>query len=400
MVTARRETLLRAFAATGFAVLIAAAATLIVRVDSIGYRLVLYAQIDQHGRPVAASTAPPADPAGSGNAICPPLSIAMAGALTGPDAEAGTNIKNGAELAIEKHNTANAGCQVQIKEFETGGDPTRVDEFAPQIVADAYTVGLIGPTFSGIAEATGAFFEDNGLPAATASASRSTLSEQGWTTFFRAVAGDEAQGRAVANFVKDTLGHRRVCVVSDNSPYGNATAQAATDVLGERAPTECRRSIPVSDSRLAEVIDRIRDVAPDVVLRMGACANAAAFVQRLRDEGITSSFVSAQGLVDEQYPKRARDSAKDDVLSCPCSPDPDWFVAAYRAKFGRTPGAYSAEGYDLATIMLNGIDAGMLVRPEMLGWMKHYDGQGVARRYQWTETGELTQPTVWIYKVQ
>jgi branched-chain amino acid transport system substrate-binding protein len=50
--------------------------------------------------------------------------------------------------------------------------------------------------------------------------------------------------------------------------------------------------------------------------------------------------------------------------------------------------------------MLNGIDAGMLVRPQMLDWMRHYNGQGVARRYQWTETGELTEPTVWIYKVQ
>ena len=101
-----------------------------------------------------------------------------------------------------------------------------------------------------------------------------------------------------------------------------------------------------------------------------------------------------------QFLKRAKDFAKDAVLSCPCSPDPDWFVEAYRERFGTGPGPYSAEGYDLATIMLNGIDAGMLVRPQMLHWMRHYNGQGVARRYQWTETGELTQPTIWIYKVQ
>ena len=88
------------------------------------------------------------------------------------------------------------------------------------------------------------------------------------------------------------------------------------------------------------------------------------------------------------------------MLSCPCSPDPEWFTKEYRAKFGSDPGAYSAEGYDLATIMLNGIDAGMLVRPQMLDWMRHYNGWGVARRYQWTDTGELTDPTVWIYKVQ
>ena len=388
---------MRALAAAGFVVLIVAAVAVIVR--GSGYRLVVHAQIDQHGRPIPVGTAQAADPAGSGNAVCPPLSIAMAGALTGPDPEASINIKNGVQLAIEKHNTANAGCQVQIKEFDTGGDPTRVDDFAGQIVADAYTVGLIGPTFSGVAEATGALFEDNGLPAATASASRSTLSEQGWTTFFRAVASDEAQGRAVANFVQHILGHRTVCVVSDNSPYGDAMAQAAAAALGERARSECQRSIPLNDSRFAEVVDRVRGVAPDAVLRMGTYADAAGFLNRLRREGITSSYVSAQGIADEQFVKRAGDYAKDALLSCPCSPDPDWFVRAYREKFGTDPGPYSAEGYDVATIMLNGIDAGMLVRPQMLDWMRHCNGQGVARRYQWTETGELTEPTVWIYKV-
>ena len=37
----------------------------------------------------------------------------------------------------------------------------------------------------------------------------------------------------MANFVKDGLGHRTVCIVSDNSPYGNAMAQAASATLGE-----------------------------------------------------------------------------------------------------------------------------------------------------------------------
>jgi len=392
--------MLRAIASAGFVVTIVAASALIVRLESDSQRLVLHAQIDQYGRPVTETSAPPADPAGGGNAICPPLSIALAAALTGPDTEAGNNIRNGVALAIDEHNAANAGCQVQIKEFDTGGDPTRVNEFAPQIVADAYTVGLIGPTFSGVAEATGAVFERNGLPAATASASRSVLSERGWTTFFRAVASDAAQGRAVANYVKDGLGHRTVCVVSDNSPYGNAMAQAATATLAERSRPKCQRSIALTDSRFAELIDRIRVVAPDAVLRLGEYAEAADFLQRLRDEGISASLISAQRLVDAAFLSRARKFAGHAVVSCPCSPHPDRFVAAYRAEFGESPGAYSAEGYDLATIMLNGIDAGMLVRAQMRDWMRHYNGQGVARGYQWTAAGELTEPTVWIYKLQ
>jgi branched-chain amino acid transport system substrate-binding protein len=392
--------LLRVLTAAGFVVLIAVAAGLVVRLHSVQQGIVVQGQIDENGQAVPAGNAVAANPAGSGSAICPPLSIAMAGALSGPDAETGINIKNGAQLAIERHNAANAGCQVQIKEFDTVGDPQRVSALAPQIVADAYTVGLIGPSFSGVAEATGALFEANGLPAATASASKSSLSEQGRHTFFRAVASDVAQGRAVASYVKTTLRYTKVCVISDGTPYGDAAASTANQTLGTLSPAGCRFSGTSTDLQFGQAVDRIKAAAPDAILRTGSSADAPGFVRRLREAGIRSALISAQGTANAQFVVQAGDSGTGALLSCPCSPDPAWFTKEYRAKFGADPGAYSAEGYDLATIMLNGIDAGMLVRPQMLDWMRHYNGWGVARRYQWTDTGELTDPTVWIYKVQ
>ena len=144
----------------------------------------------------------------------------------------------------------------------------------------------------------------------------------------------------------------------------------------------------------------MKAAGPDAILRTGSSAGAPEFVRRLREAGIRSALISAQGIANAQFAAQAGDSGTGALLSCPCSPDPEWFTKEYRAKSGSDPGAYSAEGYDLATIMLNGIDAGMLVRSQMLDWMRHYNGQGVARRYQWTDTGELTDPTVWIYKVQ
>ena len=59
-------------------------------------KIVEQIQIDQNGaevEPPAGVT--PLNPAGNGKATCPPLSLAMAGALTGPDAALGINIKNG-----------------------------------------------------------------------------------------------------------------------------------------------------------------------------------------------------------------------------------------------------------------------------------------------------------------
>ena len=100
----------------------------------------------------------------------------MAGALTGPDAALGINIKNGVQMAVDQHNKANPGCQVQLKNFDTEGDPQKATQIAPQIVDDASTIGLLGPAFSGETKATGSVFDQAGLVATTASATNVTLS--------------------------------------------------------------------------------------------------------------------------------------------------------------------------------------------------------------------------------
>ena len=143
-------------------------------------KIVEQVQIDQNGAEVKAEgVVAPVDPAGDGSATCAPVTIAMAGALNGPDAALGINIKNGVQLALDKHNAANPGCQIGLKAFDTEGDPQKATAIAPQIVDDASIIGLVGPAFSGETKATGGVFDQAGLVAATASATNVTLSEQG-----------------------------------------------------------------------------------------------------------------------------------------------------------------------------------------------------------------------------
>ena len=76
------------------------------------------------------------------------------------------------------------------------------------------------------------------------------------------------------------------------------------------------------------------------------------------------------------------------------------FAEEYTKKFGQAPGTYSLESYDLATILLTGIGSGADTRPALLDFVRTYDGQGVARKYQWNPNGELNSDLIWIYKVQ
>jgi branched-chain amino acid transport system substrate-binding protein len=364
-------------------------------------KIVEQVQIDENGAEIkAAEGAAPADPAGDGKATCPPVSIAMAGALNGPDAALGINIKNGVQLAIDKHNAANPGCQVQLKPFDTEGDPQKATAIAPQIVDDQYTIGLVGPAFSGETKATGTVFDQAGLVATTASATNVTLSENGWKTFFRGLGNDGVQGPSVANYMKNTLGFKKVCVIDDSTDYGLGLAQAIRETLGPVADSACNISVKKGDKDFSAAVTQVKGAAPDGVFFSGYYAEAAPLVQQLKDGGVTATFVSGDGVKDPEFAKQAGEASKDAILSCPCGPATGAFADEYTKKFGQEPGTYSTEGYDLGTILLKGIDSGAITRPALLDFVKTYDGQGVARKYQWTDTGELTTTLIWIYKVQ
>jgi branched-chain amino acid transport system substrate-binding protein len=364
-------------------------------------KIVEQVQIGENGAEVKlAAGAAPVDPAGNGQAQCPPVSIAMAGALTGPDAALGINIKNGAQLAIDKHNAANPGCQVQLKTFDTEGDPQKATQIAPQIINDAFTIGLIGPAFSGETSATGPVFNQAGLVAATASATNVTLSEKGWKTFFRGLANDGVQGPAVANYMKNTLGYDKVCVVDDSTDYGRGLAQSVRETLGPVADSSCNISVKKGDKDFSAAVTQIKGASPKAVFFAGYYAEAAPLTQQLRDGGFEGTFVTDDGAKDPEYVKQAGSSSKDALISCPCGPATGTFAEEYNRKFNQEAGTYSAEGYDLGTILLKGIDSGSITRPALLEYVRNYNGQGVGRNYQWGPTGELTTSLIWMYKVQ
>lgn len=367
----------------------------------VDLKIVEQVEVDQNGDTVKSEgTAAPADPAGDGTATCDPATIAMAGALNGPDAALGINIKNGIQMAIDKHNAANPGCQIELRTFDTEGDPQKATAIAPQIVDDAAIIGLVGPAFSGETKATGGVFDQAGLLAVTASATNVALSEQGWKTFFRGLANDGVQGPSIANYMKNALGDTKVCVVDDSTDYGTGLAQAVRDTLGPVADPACNISVKKGDKDFSAAVTQVKGAEPDSVFYSGYYAEAAPFVQQLRDAEFAGKFVSADGTKDPEFVKQAGQSAKDAVLSCPCGPASAAFAAEYEKKFGQAPGTYSTEGYDLGTILAKGIDSGANSREALLNYVRNYDGQGVARKYQWTDTGELTTTLIWIYKVQ
>ncbi|MBD0322839.1 MAG: branched-chain amino acid ABC transporter substrate-binding protein [Aldersonia sp.] len=358
-------------------------------------------QIDTEGREVPrADVANAANPAANTSATCPPVSLAMAGALTGPNAALGINIINGVKLALDQHNKATPGCQVNMQQFDTEGDPQKATQVIPQVVGNQNVIGLVGPAFSGETKATGGILSAAGLASLSASATNATLTQNGWQTFFRGLANDDVQGPAVAKYMTGTAGFGKVCVVEDNSDYGVGLANSVRQGLGPANDESCAAAVKTGDKDFSATVTKIQAAAPDAIFYSGYYAEAAPFVQQLKSAGVQATFVSADGVNDPQFVSQAGDSAQGAILSCPCGPAPDEFATEYQNLNGQAPGVYSVEAYDLTTIMLGAIDSGVTTRQAMVDYVRNYSGDGLARRYQWSPNGELSTALIWVYEVK
>ncbi len=340
-------------------------------------------------------------PAGDGKATCPATTtLAYAGAETGPNAQLGINIFNGIQLAINQHNAANAGCQVQFKKFDTEGDPSKATGPVTQVTTEASIIGVVGLPFSGESKATGNIFEQAKLVHITPAATNPTLTENGWTTFFRGLGNDAVQGPAAAKFMTGKLGAKKVYVVQDDSDYGIGLGKTTSDGLGSALIGTDK--VTTGQKDFSAVISKIINAKADAVFYSGYYAEGAPFDQQLVAKGFTGTFVGPDGLKDDQFIKQAGDSSNNAFFTCPCIPGEliPSFETAYKSLTNAEPGTYSIEGYDAATVLLAGIDAGKQSRADLLSWVKSYDKDGLSKHYKWNDKGELQAPTVYGYKVE
>ncbi|MBF6129035.1 branched-chain amino acid ABC transporter substrate-binding protein [Nocardia brasiliensis] len=333
-----------------------------------------------------------ADPAGDGKATCAPVTIAVTGP-TGP----GRYTYGAVELAVDRFTRANPGCTVTVREVDTAGGAAALT--AGRIVQDQSTVALIGPMISDEIRTVGAVFDNAGLPFLTPSATDPTLSTNGWSSFFRALAADDVQGAALAKYLVGTAHFRKICVVEDKSGYGRSLAGSVVAGIGAAADAQCGAEISRGERGFATVVADIAAARPDAVFYSGRYEEAAELLRQLRGAGVTAPFVSAESTVTTDFVAAAGDSAAGALISCSCAPVVSRFAADYEALNGQLPGPGSAEAYDLTTIVLKGIAAGQDTRPKLLTYLHNYDGTGLARTYRWTATGEPAVPDIWLYKV-
>ena len=146
----------------------------------------------------------------------------------------------------------------------------------------------------------------------------------------------------------------------------------------------------------SSVINTIKGADVDAVLYGGYYAQAGPFAKQLKDGGVTAPFLSGDGALDPAFVKGAGAAAEGSYLSCTCAlvnaastGSAATFYTNYKAAFDVDPGTYSPEGFDAATIFINGVKAGDVTREALAPYVSGVDFTGVSKQIQFETNGNI-----------
>lgn len=339
--------------------------------------------------------------------------IGTMGALSGDYATIGQPIFQGVEYGVNQLNeTGDLPCELELVEEDSQGDPNQAPQLARSITEEESMVAIVGPYFSGESLAAGPIFTDAGIPWVTPSATNETIDDQGFDTFFRAVANDAEQGPVAAEYIGSVLQPQTVAVVHDNQDYSKGLADTVLSELGDVA--EGPFIISPEETDYSAVASEVKAVDPDVVYFGGYSAQAGPLLKQLREAGIEAVFFSDDGTKDPAFGELAGKSAAEGALvTCPCAdplqlPAAEEFVSGMEGEYDAPPGTFAADAFDSVYLIAEGLkDADPEadveeVRQGIVEALQGLDGfEGITKNYTFKENGEVEidpLADIWIYE--
>ncbi|OAA25597.1 amino acid/amide ABC transporter substrate-binding protein, HAAT family [Frankia sp. EI5c] len=337
------------------------------------------------------------------------ITIGFHGMLSGDDRKLGLNALYGVRTAVSEVNAdASLPFRLKLVEADDAGSADRAPAAARKLRDDSDVVAVIGPLRTNTARAGEPFYSEAGLLSISPSATGPALTDLGFTTFFRAIAPDSVQGRAVADYISTVLEANKVYSIDDRGEYGIGLSTALEAELNSDGVEVLHEGVDPARNYTAQA-NKIIAEAPDVVYYAGYYSEFARLAAALRNKGFTGTVMAGDGARDTRYITRAgAEVAEGTYFSCACAEVADNagaedFVASYRAtNDGAQPGTYSGEAYDATRALVDvlrtvGDDPD---RQTVARAFADVSWKGLTREISFEATGELRRPTVYLYRVE
>jgi branched-chain amino acid transport system substrate-binding protein len=297
------------------------------------------------------------------------IPVGVYAALTGSEAAFGQATVQGVRLAAEEINNAGGvlGKKIRLVIEDDTGRAEEAASVVTKLITRDTVIAVIGENSSNQSLAGAPICQAAKVPMISPSSTNPNVTKKG-DYIFRVCFTDPYQGKALATFVRNSLHDGSAAILKDNrNDYSVGLAEFFTNEftrLGGKIVAE--QSYSGGDSDFRPQLTTIRAAKPQVLFIPGFYTDVGQIAIQARDLGITVPMVGGDGWdsptviaiggksVDGSY-------YSDHYFVGEPRPAVQRFVSEIRKRYGKTPDANAALGYDALYIFAHAVKkAGVL----------------------------------------
>lgn len=340
------------------------------------------------------------------------VTVYVAVPLSGFQANGGQTVLGGARLKAAEVNAQGGlmGYRIVVEGIDDESDSdvavSVAEQISAEVTAGKRVLGVIGHLNSGQTLAAMEIYKDLPIIVVTPTASEVSLTQKGYTNFFRINANDAVQARVDVEFLVNTLGARRVAVLHNDDPYGIGLAKAVAEnlrTMGAEVVTQIQVAVEQSD--YSREVPQVVQASPDAVFYAGYEVECPYLRYALVQAGVGAPVLASDGCFLSATIDESNETAKGMYVSAfgpsPWTAAGDEWIKAYQQVEYRNPDTYSLNGYAAMNVLLNAAEkAGSFDRNAVASAIRSLDFDSLLGHVSYDANGDLKDPTIYVFQVQ
>jgi branched-chain amino acid transport system substrate-binding protein len=221
----------------------------------------------------------------SGGAEGDVIKIAVAGPLTGDNAEYGIGFKNAVELMVEEWNEKGGvlGKEIQVVSYDDKNSGEEAASIAQRIVSDKDIIGVIGHFASGVSMAASPTYQENKMIEISPTASHPDYSSEG-DYIFRNNTVISAEAEIGLDIAVTNLGKTNIGILSIKTDWGTSTANITRDLIlaDDRLNLVAQEEVIEGSDDYSAVVTKFVNAGADVIIVAGMYNTLAPFARQYK----------------------------------------------------------------------------------------------------------------------
>jgi branched-chain amino acid transport system substrate-binding protein len=298
---------------------------------------------------------------GGGNAN--EIVVGEYGSLTGTTATFGQSTHNAVMMAFDEINASGGvlGKKLRVIVEDDQSKPEEAATAVTKLINQDRVVALIGEVASSRTLAAAPIAQAAKVPVISNASTNPKVTQVG-DYIFRVCFIDPFQGSVMAKFAANTLKAKRVAILYDvRNDYSVGLRKFFTETftsLGGEIAGE--QSYSEGDSDFRAQLTQLKSVKPEAVYVPGYYTEAGTIARQAKELGLTVPLLGGDGWDSPRLAEIGGEAVEGSYLSNHYSvddPSPaiQKFVNDYKKRYGNTPDALAALGYDAARVLADAI---------------------------------------------